>query len=423
MKLYRHQRDALRMSDGLDRVAYYHDMGLGKTFTGGEKLRQLNAKINLIVCQKSKVQDWIDHFDNYFDNIAVLDLTKKKQYEAFIDYAEISTYAQVIGVINYELVWRRREIADLHGFTLLLDESSLIQNEQAKRSKFIMRLRYKNLILLSGTPTSGKYERLWSQLHMLGWNISKELYWRQYVDVETTMIQGFPVKVVKGYKNVDRLKSKMREYGCFFLKTNEVFDLPEQMIYEVDIRASAAYKRFRRDRIVKVDDLELIGDTILTKLLYERQLCGQYNDCKLNAIKDLVESTNDRLIVFYNFTCELKKMMDLIADMDRPISIINGETKDLYAYDHRDDSITFVQYQAGAMGLNLQKANKIIYFTPTLSSELFEQSKKRIHRIGQDRVCFYYKLVVKDSVEEKIYRTLDMRKDYTDELFREEEER
>ena len=423
MKLYRHQRDALRMSDGLDRVAYYHDMGLGKTFTGGEKLRQLNAKINLIICQKSKVQDWIDHFDNYFDNIAVLDLTKKKQYEAFIDYAEISTYAQVIGVINYELVWRRREIADLHGFTLLLDESSLIQNEQAKRSKFIMRLRYKNLILLSGTPTSGKYERLWSQLHMLGWNISKELYWRQYVDVETTMIQGFPVKVVKGYKSVDRLKSKMREYGCFFLKTNEVFDLPDQMIYEVDVKSTAAYKRFRRDRIVKVDDVELIGDTILTKLLYERQLCGQYNDCKLNAFKDLVESTNDRLIVFYNFTCELEKMMDLIADMDRPISIINGETKDLYAYEHRDDSITFVQYQAGAMGLNLQKANKIIYFTPPLSSELFEQSKKRIHRIGQDRPCFYYKLIVKDSVEEKIYRTLDMRKDYTDELFREEEKR
>lgn len=421
MKLYRHQRDALRMSDGLDRVAYYHDMGLGKTFTGGEKLRQLNSKINLIICQKSKVQDWVDHFDNYFDNIAVLDLTKKKQYYAFIDYAEISTYAQVIGVINYELVWRRREIADLHGFTLLLDESSLIQNEQAKRSKFIMKLRYKNLILLSGTPTSGKYERLWSQLHMLGWNISKELYWRQYVDVETTMVQGFPVKVVKGYKNVDRLKSKMREYGCFFLKTSEVFDLPDQMIYEVDIRASAAYKRFRRDRIVKVDDVELIGDTILTKLLYERQLCGQYSQDKLNAFRDLAESTNDRLIVFYNFTCEMERMLDLISDMERPISIVNGDHKDLNAYEKYDDSITFVQYQAGAMGLNLQKANKIIYFTPTLSSELFEQSKKRIHRIGQDRPCFYYKLVVTGSIEEKIYRVLDMRKDYTDELFREEE--
>ena len=69
------------------------------------------------------------------------------------------------------------------------------------------------------------------------------------------------------------------------------------------------------------------------------------------------------------------------------------------------------------MGLNLQKANKIIYFTPPLSSELFEQSKKRIHRIGQNRPCFYYYLTCEKSIEEKIYETLGKRKDYTDALF------
>jgi SNF2 family DNA or RNA helicase len=60
-------------------------------------------------------------------------------------------------------------------------------------------------------------------------------------------------------------------------------------------------------------------------------------------------------------------------------------------YDEYNNTVTLIQYQAGSMGLNLQKANKIVYFTPTLSSELFEQSKKRIHRIGQDQTCFYYK--------------------------------
>ena len=70
------------------------------------------------------------------------------------------------------------------------------------------------------------------------------------------------------------------------------------------------------------------------------------------------------------------------------------------------------------MGLNLQKANKIIYFTPTLSSELFEQSKKRIHRIGQDKPCFYY--LLKSGIEYRIYNTLEMRKDYTDKLFEED---
>ena len=111
-------------------------------------------------------------------------------------------------------------------------------------------------------------------------------------------------------------------------------------------------------------------------------------------------------------------MLKLIASsLNKPISEVNGHCKDLTAYDQEDNSVTFIQYQAGAMGLNLQKANKIIYFTLTDKSELFEQSKKRIHRIGQEKPCFYYIMMCKGSVEEKILQTLKMRKDFTDELF------
>jgi SNF2 family DNA or RNA helicase len=78
-----------------------------------------------------------------------------------------------------------------------------------------------------------------------------------------------------------------------------------------------------------------------------------------------------------------------------------------------------VQYQAGAMGLNLQKANKIIYFSLPLQSELFEQSKKRIHRIGQKKTCFYWYLITENSIEEQIYQTLKERRDYTNKLFEE----
>ena len=295
----------------------------------------------------------------------------------------------------------------------------MIQNEQAKRTKFIMKLNFKNLILLSGTPTSGRYERLWSQLHLLGWDISKALYWKQYVDTEILNNQGFPIKIVKGYKNVDRLKDKMRWYGCRFLKTDEVFDLPSQVWNEVKVDPTQAYKTFRKDRIVTIYDNELVGSTTLTKLLYERMLCGSYNINKMEALKDLLESTEDRVIVFYNFNEEGRQITKLCEELDKPYSVVNGKGKDLKNYDAFNNSVTLIQYQAGSMGLNLQKANKIVYFTPALSSELFEQSKKRIHRIGQDQTCFYYKLVVKGSVEEKIYETLNMRKDFTDYLFEE----
>ncbi len=151
-------------------------------------------------------------------------------------------------------------------------------------------------------------------------------------------------------------------------------------------------------------------------MLYERMLCGY---AKKKAFEDLLDSTNDRLIVFYNFQVELAILTDILIKHERPFSIINGNTKDLSAYENSEDSVTLIQYQAGAMGLNLQKANKIVYFTPPVASELFEQSKKRIHRIGQEKTCFYYYLICRNSIEEKIYRTLAMRRDYTEALFEE----
>lgn len=384
---------------------------------------QLGAKVNLVICQKSKISDWIDHFkSNYSNKYYWYDLTKKSDMESFIAQYKY-TPCNMIGVINYELAFRRPELAKLKDFTLMLDESSLIQNEQAKRSKFILKkLQPANVILLSGTPTGGKYENLYSQLKLLGWDISKTTYWNTYIDYHFEDYGGFPVRVIDGYKNVDRLKRKMREHGCHFLKTDEVMDLPDQIFTTVKIPTSKEYRKFRKDRVVEVDGEQLVGDNTLTKMLYERQLCGQYSKDKLEAFKDLVESTEDRLIVFYNFTAELDQLQRVTNSLERSSSVINGQYKSLYVYENISNSITFIQYQAGAMGLNLQKANKIIYYSPPLSSELYEQSKKRINRIGQNRTCYYYNLTVTGSIEERIYKTLAMRKDFTEALFEEVDE-
>lgn len=422
IELYPHQQAELEATKELNKVAYYHDMGLGKTFVGAEKMVQLGAKVNLVICQKSKVDDWVEHFKKYYNGKCfVIDLTEWKP----IDFIALHTFRgngmPDVFVINYDLIYRRPELSKLQDFTLMLDESSVIQNEMSKRSKFILnKLKPSNVILLSGTPTGGKYENLWSQLHLLGWNISKDLYWRQYIDVEYLDNEGFPIKVVRGYKNVDRLKAKMRQYGCRFLKTDEVFDLPEQTFQQIKVEPIKEYKKFHKNGIIEIDGEQIVGDTTLTKMLYERQLCGSYNKAKLKALQDILESTSDRVIVFYNFNLELRAIEDICIELDKPLSIVNGQTKDLSCYNEYSNSVTAIQYQAGSMGLNLQLANKIVYFTPTLSSELFEQSKKRIHRIGQDQACFYYELVCKDSIEERIYKTLKQRRDYTDKLFESE---
>lgn len=433
IELYPHQIESLEQTKDQNRCAYYLDMGLGKTFVGSEKMRELDAKVNLVVCQKSKVQDWVDHFKEHYrwykPKIAaneIFDLTDKKQFGPFlasvmIQDTKFGGKAMTIGVINYDLIFRRPELAKLKDFTLMLDESSLIQNETSKRSKFILKkLNPTNVILLSGTPTGGKYEKLWSQCRLIGWKISKDAFWSTYVDFHWDDSEGFPRKVVDGYKNVERLKRKLREHGAVFMKSEEVFDLPAQIDSKIYLQTIKEYRTFRKKSIVNFQNEEFVGDTILTKMLYERMLCGFANQEKLHAVRDLLNSTDDRVIIFYNFKNEHEVLRNLCLTLEKPVSVVNGDTKDLSAYEQYEDSVTLIQYQAGSMGLNLQKANKIVYFTPTQWSELFEQSKKRIHRIGQERTCFYYYLICRNSIEEKIYRTLAMRRDYTEKLFEEE---
>ena len=427
VQLFPHQEKALAETEQFNKVGYFLDMGLGKTFVGSEKaIKGLKDTNILLVCQKSKIDDWVDHFIQYYAHkTRIYDLTNKKSMELFWEELNSDIFPQCrTAIINYELIFRRPDLLKLEHFTMMLDESSMITNPSAKRTKFIHKMKPDNVILLSGTPTGGKYEKLWSQLRLLGWNISKDLFYRQYVVQEWIEDgSGFKMPVIVGYKNVDRLKDKLKQYGCIFMKTEEVFDLPEKITVPVMVSNTKEFRYFMRNSIVTLPDgTELIGDNTLNKRLYARQLCGQYSTAKLAAFQSLVESTDDRLIVFYNFNDELYKMKSIVETLEKPISIVNGSVKDLDAYENKTDSVTFVQYQAGSKGLNLQKANKIIYFTLPQGSEDFEQSMKRIHRIGQKNNCFYYLLMVKNSVEEDILNTLKMRKDYDDELFKKYEE-
>ena len=345
MQLFPHQSKALDETKDFKRVAYYLDMGLGKTFVGGEKAKQLDKPL-LVICQKSKIEDWVQHLVD-IAGYDTFDLTDKKEMEFFMQVlnGDPETANKTAGVINYDLVFRRSYFAHIAGFTLMLDESSIIQNEAAKRSKFILKMQPENVILLSGTPTAGKYEKLWSQLRLLGWNISKELFYKQYVETEwiEDHNSGFRIPHVVGYKNVDRLKKKLAEHGAIFMKSEEVFDLPEQMMIPIHSKPTKEYRKFMRDAVITIEGREFIGDTILSKRIYSRMMCSYLNRERVAAFKDLVQSTEDRLIVFYNFNEELNTMQAALAELERPFSVVNGETKDLTAYEEHGDSITFVQ--------------------------------------------------------------------------------
>lgn len=397
--LYPHQVRVLEQTKAFNRVGYFLDMGLGKTFVGSEKAKLLRRPI-LIICPKSLVSTWVNHFNKHYPYFTVSDYSKNRPTEI----------ADVF-IITYDLIWRRS--ITLENYTLILDESSYIQNEMSKRTKAILKLKPLNVILLSGTPTAGRYERLYSQIQLLGWDINKKDYWGRYIDfIMLDMKVGFKIPKVIGYLNVDELKTKLADYGCVFMKSEDVLDLPEQIEINIPCDAPRELQTFKKSSVVQIQDKTLVGDMALNKLLYTRQLCGIYCKDKLDKLKDLIESTEDRLIIFYNFVEEVNAIKRLTK---RPISEVNGSVKDLTNYEEHNDSITLIQYQSGSMGLNLQLANKIIYFSPTLSAEQYLQSKKRTHRLGQSRSCFYYHLIC--DIEYDIYDTLDSREDYTLKLF------
>lgn len=420
IKLHPHQERAIKQADNRERVAYYLDMGLGKTFVASEQAKLYDNDVTLVICQNSKVSDWSEHFQKFYEN-KVFAITNAKTLQKFIDYN-----GKKVGVINYEKTYREnyKSLLTLKDYTLIIDESSVLGNSKTNISKTVKKLQFKNLVLLSGTPTSGKYEKLWVQLNLLGWEIKENKFYDQFLNRTLEKRFGrrfYKLNKTNPYKNVDRLKRKMRDYGCVFMKTEEVFDLPTQNFIDVKVKNDKYYKEFEKYSVVDFKsklfgNVEYVGDTALKARLYLRQLASIHNETKKEKLKDIINSTEGRLIIFYNFNFEKDAIKSCISK-DRPISYVNGEVVDKRNYEKFDNSITLMQYQAGAKGHNMQLANHLIFYSPTEKCEDYMQSIKRIHRIGQERPCFYYKLIVENSIEEDIYKALERGEDYTNELF------
>lgn len=148
MELYEHQKQVLQKLKNKNRCALYLDMGLGKTFVASEKMQELDENLNIIVCPKSVVNTWENHIKLFYPKYKVY------KYEVPKDLT-----IRTVVIINYDLIWRKKEFLTLKDYTLILDESQFIKNSTASRTKFIMKLKFKNLILCSGTPTRRKVRR------------------------------------------------------------------------------------------------------------------------------------------------------------------------------------------------------------------------------------------------------------------------
>lgn len=430
--LYKFQEAALKQIKDRDNVLLAAEMGTGKTLMSIEQSERWDSDILVCLVLKSTLKQWLDELSSQTGRKVFngYKKTKKDGIKAFIDYD--GKKAVVIGYDAYKAkcaaLLRDYINKNAERVTMICDESSLIGRMESERTKAVLKSKTKHKILCSGTPCSGgKMENLLPSIKMLGWKMTKEQFLKDYCYVYEWSDPARPwvtIPIIQGYKNIEQLRAGLKEHGTVFLTMEEAgVELPPETTQQIEITTPAEYKKFMRTGIVEIDGQAIIGENNLTRMLYSRQICSVYNQAKAAAVEELLEQAGDEpVIIFYNWTAELKILESICERLKRPLSVVNGQKRDLTTYEeNRPGTVILAQYQAASMGLNLQEHCRIcIYFSPCLSYSDFEQSKARVHRIGQKRNCIFYTLICKESVEESIMQTLAERRDYTEQLFTEQ---
>lgn len=428
-----YQRDALTFLKQHYKGAAFMEMGLGKTFVGSEMIKdwmspQYQVKHVIVLCQLSKVKDWIEHLFKYLpDDIDIINGRADFPKEIW-DGVLVINYDLAITTGKKEFFSKiiKSKTFNPAEWGVICDESSVLQHRTTRRSELMIgtdRSRktglgtaFQNSLLLSGTPCNGKYENLWVQAKILGYEGS----YKEWLDM-TCQYSVHPEKKyyeIYDYIDGDIINRILGVYGAYFLRAEEVLNLPP--VQDITVRCSepSGYKELRKTGIYKTEYGDrVVADTTLKKYMEERKLLAM-NKNKYNTLNELLESTDERVIVFTNFVAEYNEIKEMCVILNKPASFINGSVKDLTNYHNNDNSVTIVQYQAGSMGLNLQKASIMIMASPPVSCEHYMQSRGRIYREGQVNTCRYYE-ILGGRLEENIYESLKRGQDFTLDLYEE----
>ena len=430
-QLFKFQQDAIESISKNRNALLAWQMGTGKTVSSIELAKIYNSDIFVCLVLKSTVQQWIDELTEQTD-MKVFNgykRTKSDGIEPFIQCSERK--ALVIGYDAYKTKGcdnlKKYLCKNSKNVTLICDESSLIGHRTSQRTKAVLKTDAEHKIFLSGTPaTGGRMENILPTATMLGWDITYDEFLTRYCYVNHFVDRNNPWRrfdIITGYHDIDDMRENLKKHGTSFLTMEEAgWQLPESQKIIVDTDIIPAYKKFKKTSLVKIDGKEIIGDNALTQMLYERQLCSCiYNKNRTDAIFDLLSEAGDEpVVIFYNWTAELNKLEEICEQLQKQVDYVNGSGRSMKHYEKGDaGTVILCQYQAAAMGLNLQKARICIFASLCLSYSDYDQARARIDRIGQTRNTLFYMPICTGTVEEKIYQTLQQRKDYTVELFTE----
>lgn len=443
IELYNHQKTALAYLRLNNNFALFMEQGTGKTIPALMRILDLfytEDKIPsvLIVAPKSALGAW------------ERDIEKFNKYDRY-------ALQKGITLINYDKVWRGGDKSPYNRQydVIVLDEAHAIKNRTSRRSAFLLKLatKAKYRYILTGTPISnGQLENIYSLYCFLDpyvergrvysrifkehlENVGKGTFKGSYYEFQSRYCILNMYHKPTSYINVRELQDLINEYS-YRVKKVDCLDLPDKLpdeIVYIDQAEKALYKKLATESAII--DYEILAENPLSRLVKLRQLASGHiktdtelieTKCnKIGILEELIEGYADdkKLVIFAEFKFSVAQIAKLLGDMGIRYVVLDGDQKDKTVWRRfqaePEIRVIVCQYQTAAAGIDLYVSDTIIYYEPTLRSNLLEQSRDRIHRSGQVNKCSYIHLLTRGTVEVSIYRALAGYQDFSEKLFTE----
>lgn len=432
VKLYRHQEIALSYMRANNFFALFMEQGTGKTLPALcrilDLLRSGSIEEALVVAPKSALGAW------------------ERDIELFDDL-DRDILRGGITLINYDKVWRGGDKSPYwkkYG-AIILDEAHNIKNRSSQRSKFLLKLacmsdyRY----LLTGTPIgNGQLENIYSLYCFLDpylerGRVCSRIFGGSYQKFQDRYCILNMYHKPSSYIHVKELQEIINEHS-YRVKKVDCLDLPEKLpdeVIKVDLLEKKLYKKLATESAIL--EYEILAENPLSRLVKLRQLSSGYltykegredkllelKTEKLNVLQEILEGYPDdkKVVIFAEFKYSIAQISELLRKLKIRFVVLDGDQKDktIWRKFQSDKRIRVIvcQYQTANAGIDLFASDTIIYYEPTLRSNILEQSRDRIHRTGQKEKCSYIHLLTRGTVEVEIYRALTGYSDFSEALF------
>lgn len=298
-------------------------------------------------------------------------------------------------------------------WAVIADEVQYCKAPSSNRSKALYHVA-KNasfFIGLSGTPMPNGWIDFANYSKIFGFTKGITEFKKKYCDIQT--YKGFPEIV--GYWRIPELEKQWRSIAKPLSRENAT-ELPERTFYNIKLKAPRIYFEYLVDR--KNEQGVLLDNP--SKLAHALRQSLAKN--KIDRLDEILSSTSDNVVVFYNYELELQLIKEMLAKKhkDKMMFEQNGHKHEIppkEAWERVHNSVTLAHYKSGATGVEMQYANITIYYSPTYSYAEYEQSKGRTHRNGQTKKCIYYRFYSVGTIEKNIWECIAQKKDFSEKLW------